>query len=151
MEVIMKLKQITVPIENSYERLVELTSALSDKGIRPGALTLVDTGNYGELRILVSDLATARQILMQKDIPGRVDDVVAVQIDNGPGQLSGLMKKLMDAGIKIKYSYAHTGANPGKTIMVFCFNDNDKAIRVLTEKHIRPLDNNIISRLEAAA
>jgi hypothetical protein len=147
----MKLKQISVPIENSYERLVELTSALNDKGITPGALTLVDTGNYGELRILVSDLATARQILMQKDIPGRVDDVVAVQIDNGPGQLAGLMKKLMDAGIKIKYSYAHAGANQGKTVMIFCFNDNDEAIRVLTEKHIQPLDYQTIGMLEAAA
>jgi hypothetical protein len=147
----MKLKQISVPIENSYERLVELTSALGDKGITPGALTLVDTGNYGELRILVSDLATARQILMQKDIPGRVDEVVAVQIENGPGQLPALMKKLMDAGIKIKYSYAHTGLNQGKTIMIFCFNDNDEAIRVLTEKHIQPLDYHTIGMLEAAA
>jgi hypothetical protein len=147
----MKLKQISVPIENSYERLVELTSALGDKGITPGALTLVDTGNYGELRILVSDLATARQILMQKDIPGRVDEVVAVQIENGPGQLPALMKKLMDAGIKIKYSYAHTGLNQGKTIMIFCFNDNDEAIRVLTEKHIQPLDYHTIGILEAAA
>ncbi|MEJ2730927.1 MAG: amino acid-binding protein, partial [Deltaproteobacteria bacterium] len=146
-----KLKQISVPIENSYERLVELTSALGDKGITPGALTLVDTGNYGELRILVSDLATARQILMQKDIPGRVDEVVAVQIENGPGQLPALMKKLMDAGIKIKYSYAHTGLNQGKTIMIFCFNDNDEAIRVLTEKHIQPLDYHTIGMLEAAA
>jgi hypothetical protein len=147
----MKLKQISVPIENSYERLVELTSALDDKGITPGALTLVDTGNYGELRILVSDLATARQILMQKDIPGRVDEVVAVPIENGLSQLPALMKKLMDSGIKIKYSYAHTGANQEKTIMVFCFNDNDKAIRILTEKHIKPLDYHTLGMLEAAA
>ena len=147
----MKLKQISVPIENSYERLYELTRALGDKGIIPGALTLVDTGNYGELRILVSDVATARQILMQKDIPGRVDDVVAVEIENTLGQLSKLIEKLMDAGIKIKYSYAYAGVNQGKTVMVFCFNDNDKAIRVLTEKHIQPLDYNTIGMLEAAA
>jgi hypothetical protein len=147
----MKLKQISVPIENSYERLYELTSALGDNGITPGALTLVDTGNFGELRILVSDLATARQILMQKDIPGRVDDVVAVEIENTPGQLPNLMKKLMDADVKIKYSYTYAGVNRGKTVMVFCFNDNDKAIRVLTEKHIQPLDYHAIGMLEAAA
>ncbi|MEJ2730156.1 MAG: amino acid-binding protein, partial [Deltaproteobacteria bacterium] len=72
----MKLKQISVPIENSHDRLYELTKALAEKGITPRALTLVDKGNYGELRIVVSDLITARQILMQKNIPGRVDDVV---------------------------------------------------------------------------
>ncbi len=147
----MKLKQISVPMENSYDRLYELTKALENEGIIPRALTLVDTGNYGELRILVSEVATARQILMQKDIPGRVDDVVAVEIDNTSGQLSMLIEKLMDADIKIKYSYACAGINRGKIVMIFCFNDNDKAIRVLTEKHIQPLDHNTIGMLEAAA
>jgi hypothetical protein len=147
----MKLKQISVPMENSYNRLYELTKALADEGITPRALTLVDTGNYGELRILVSEVATVRQILMKKDIPGRVDEVVAVEIDNSSGQLSELIEKLMDADIKIKYSYPHAGINRGKTVMVFCFNDNDKAIRVLTEKHIQPLDYHTIGVLEAAA
>lgn len=147
----MKLKQITVPMENSYDRLHELTRALENEGITPRALTLVDTGNYGVLRILVSEVAAARQILMQKDIPGRIDDVVAVPIDRTCGQLSMLIEKLMDADIKIKYSYATTGINRGKSVMVFCFNDNDKAIRVLTEKHIRPLDHDAIGMLEAAA
>ena len=147
----MKLKQISVPMENSYDRLYELTKALEDEGISPRALTLVDTGNYGELRILVPEVATARQILMKKDMPGRVDDVVAVEIDSTPGQLSELIEKLAAADIKIRYSYGCTGVNRSKTVMVFCFNDNDKAIRVLTEKHIQPLDYHTIGMLEAAA
>jgi len=147
----MKLKQITVPIENSHDRLYELTRALDDKGITPRALTLVNTGYYGELRILVSDVVTARQILLQKDMPGRIDDVVAVEIENTAGQFSNLIEKLMDADIKIKYSYACAGVNTGKTIMVFCFNDNDKAIQVLKEKQIRPLEYNSIGMLETAA
>jgi len=147
----MKLKQISVPMENSYDRFYELTKALEDEGFTPRALTLVDKGNYGELRILVAEVAAARQILMKKDIPGRVEDVVAVEIDNTSGQLSELIEKLMDAGIKIKYSYAYTGINQGKTVMIFCFNDNDQAIRVLMEKHIQPLDYHTIGMLEAAA
>jgi hypothetical protein len=87
---------------------------------------------------------------MQKDIPGRVDDVVAVPIDHTFGQLSVLIEKLRDADIKIKYSYATAGINRGKSVMVFCFDDNDEAIRVLTEKHIQPLDYNTIGMLEAA-
>ena len=147
----MKLKQISVPIENSRDRLHELTSALGDKGITLRALTLVDTGNYGELRMLVSDVVGARQILLQKEIPGRIDEVVAVEIEDTPGHLSKLLEKLMDADIKIKYSYAYAGLNLKKTIMIFCFNDNDKAIQVLTKKQIRPLDYHRMDMLEAAA
>lgn len=147
----MKLKQISVPMENSYERMYELIKALENEGVTPKALTLVDTGNFGELRILVAEVSIARQILMQKDIPGRIDDVVALEIDKTCGQLSKLIKKLMAADIKIKYSYTCAGFNLGKTVMVFCFNDNDKAIRVLAKKQIQPLDYNTIGRLEAAA
>jgi hypothetical protein len=89
--------------------------------------------------------------LLQKEIPGRIDDVVAVEIENTPGQLSKLIAKLMDADIKIRYSYASASINQGKRVMIFCFSDNDKAIQVLTEKQIRPLDYNSIAMLEAAA
>lgn len=147
----MRLKQITVPIENYHDRLYEITKAFTSKGIIPKALTLVDKGNFGELRILVSDLIAARQILMQKGIPGRVDEVVALEIGNQPEHLSMILKVLMDAGININYSYAYTGGNLGKTIMIFCFSDNEKAIQVLTKKHIHALDYRDFGTLEAAA
>ena len=147
----MKLKQISVPIENSHDRLYELTTALAGKGILPRALTLVDKGNYGELRIVVSDLIGARQILMQMSIPGRIDDVVAIEIENQPGHLPHIVEELMEAGIHIKYSYACAGDNLGKTIMIFCFSDNDRALQVLNKKHIHVLDYHRLGMLEAAA
>ena len=147
----MKLKQITVPIENSHDRLYEITKALAERGISPRAFTLVDKGNYGELRILVSDLIATRQILMQKDIPGHVDEVVALEIKDQPGHLSQIIEALMDAGINIKYSYAYAGNHLGKTVMIFCFSDNDRAIQLLTEKRIHALDHLTFDMLDAAA
>ena len=147
----MKLKQISVPIENSHDRLYALTKALEDRGITPRALTLVDKGNYGELRILVSDVITARQILMQNAIPGRIDEVVALEIGKQPGHLSQIIQELKDADIKIKYSYAFAGDHLGKTIMIFCFSDNDRAIKVLSKKHVHALDYHTFGMLEAAA
>ncbi|UCF93680.1 MAG: amino acid-binding protein [Desulfobacterales bacterium] len=147
----MKVKQISVSIENSHDRLYEFTKALADHGINLRALNLVDTGYLGELRILVSDVATARQILMQKEIPGRVDDVVAVEIEDQPGQFSRLLKDLMDANIKIKYSYACAGMNSGTAVMIFCFSDNDQAIEVLRGKNVRLLDFEAFDGFEAAS
>lgn len=146
----MKLKQISVPIENSHSRLYELIRELGDNGINPRGLTLVDTGNLGEVRILVSDTARARQILMQRDIPGRVDDVVAVQLEDKPDQLPDLLSRLMEHDIVVNYGYALAGINSGNTIIVFHFNDNDKAIRVLREKEIRLVDSHAFGQLEAA-
>ena len=147
----MKLKQISVPIENSHDRLYEITKALADRGISPRAFTLVDKGNYGELRILVPDLTAARQILMQKEIPGRIEEVVALEIQNQPEHLSQIIEALMAAGINIKYSYAYAGGHLGKTVMIFCFSDNDRALQVLSQKRIHALDYLTFDMLEAAA
>ena len=147
----MKLKQISVPIENSHDRLYEITKALADRGITPRAFTLVDKGHYGELRILVSDLIAARQILMQKEIPGRIDEVVALEIRNAPEHLPQIIETLMEADIHIIYSYAYAGSHLGKTVMIFRFSNNDRALQVLTEKHIHALDYHTLDMLEAAA
>ena len=132
----MKLKQISVPIENSQNRLYEFTRALGDNGIRPQALTLADTGDFGVARVLVSDTAGARRILMQKGIPGRIDDVVAVRLETNTDQLPDLLARLMAADIKVKYSYALAGMKSGRTIMIFRFSDNDKAIKVLKKREV---------------
>jgi hypothetical protein len=145
----MKLKQISVQIENSQDRLYEFTRALADEGINLRALTLVDTGNFGELRVLVSDTSRARQILMKKDIPARVDEVVAVQMEDKPGQLADLLERLMETGIKIKYGYALAGMDSGKAIMIFRFDDNDKAIEILTQKKVHLMDRESFNKLAA--
>lgn len=146
----MKLKQISVPIENSNNRLYEFARALDEEGISPRALTLVDTGNFGELRVLVSETETARQILMRKAIPARIDDVVAVQMEDSPGHLPELLGRLQEADVQIKYGYALAGKKSDKAIMVFCFNDNDKAIKTLKDRKVRVLDRETFGTMEAA-
>ena len=73
----MKLKQIVVSIENAPGRLFEVTHALGIAGINLRALNLVDTGAFGQLRLLVSDVPKARRILMEMAIPAFVNEVVA--------------------------------------------------------------------------
>ena len=48
----MKLKQISIFIENSPGRLYEATHALGQNGINLRALSLVDTAGYGVLAIV---------------------------------------------------------------------------------------------------
>jgi len=147
----MKLKQICVPIENSHDRLTKFTRALGERGIYLKAFNLVDTGDLGEFRFLVSDVEIARHVLMQKHIPARIDDVVAVELDNRSGQLSNVLDDLRQAGIQVKYAYPSAGIVSGREIIIFCFSDNDKAIEVLMEKQARLLDNEALGVFDTAA
>ena len=147
----MKLRQISIPIENAINRLRELTRSLADAGINLRALNLVDTGNFGELRILVSDLTAARQICMQTQVPGRVEEVVAAEIDDRPGAFALLLEPLLEQGIRIRYAYACAGIGTGKAVMVLSFSDNDRAVAVMQKSGIRLLGNADLSELERSA
>jgi hypothetical protein len=145
----MKLQQLSVPIENSRGRLYDITHALGAAGINLRALNLVDTGEFGTLRILVSDIVLTRQVLMQEQVPARVDNVVAVEIEDQPGCLADLLKLLLDNNINVQYSYAFSGMKSGKAVMVFRFDDNDKAIKVLKAGKATLLDQSAFGMLDA--
>lgn len=144
----MKLKQITISIENSPGRLYEVTKALGDAGINLRALNLVDTGAFGQLRLLVSDITTSRRILMQMQMPAMVTEVIAAEIDDKPGSLSEMLKPLMDAHVNVLYTYAFVGFSAGKAVMIFRFSNNDKAIKVLQKNGIKLLDAKAFGILE---
>ena len=144
----MNLKQIVVSIENAPGRLMEVTNALGKAGINLRALNLVDTGAFGQLRLLVSDVVKARRILMRMEIPAFVNEVVAAEIEDKPGSLARLLKPLTEAGVTVIFMYAFITFAKGNAIMIFRFSDNDKAIEVLKSSGTRLLDSEAFGILE---
>ncbi len=136
----MKLKQISIFLENSPGRLYEATKALGDANINLRSLSICDVSGFGVLRILVSDVAKARSIIMEKQLPARVDEVVAAEIGDTPGSLAKTIKVLMENKVNVDYMYALAGTSSGKAVMVFSFSDNDLAIKLLQENKLKILD-----------
>ncbi|MCP4297202.1 MAG: amino acid-binding protein [Proteobacteria bacterium] len=127
----MKLKQLSIEIENSPGRLYGITKALGDAGINLTALTLAESSSLGKLRLLVSDLPAARRLLMKMLVSAKIEEVVAVEIPDIPGALSKLLHSLLEVQININYMYAYQSPDVNKAIMIFSFHDNDAAIKAL--------------------
>ena len=144
----MKLKQIVISIENAPGRLFEVTNALGSAGINLRALNLVDTGAFGQLRLLVSNVTKARRILMEMQIPAFVNEVVAAEIQDKPGCLAQILQSLTEASLYVVFMYAFTRFSQGKAVMIFRFSDNDKAIEVLRANGINLLDAESFGILE---
>ncbi len=136
----MKIKQISVFIENSPGRLYEVTHALGEAGINIRASSLADTADFGVLRLIVSDVARARRIMMDRQLPARIDDVVAVEIEDRPGTLAAILKPLLDFRLNADYMYAFAGLESKRAVMIFRFSDNDEAIRILQKRGVKLLD-----------
>jgi hypothetical protein len=149
MEDPVKLKQIVVSIENQPGRLLEVADALGKRGINLRALNLVDTGAFGQLRLLVSDVAKARKILMEMQAAAFVNEVIAAEIEDRPGSLAKLLKPLKKANINVIFMYAFIGQSSEKAVMIFRFSDNDKAIEVLQANGVRLLDAEAFGILES--
>jgi hypothetical protein len=145
----MKLKQITISIENSPGRLYEVTKALGDAGINLRALNLVDTGLFGQLRLLVSDVTKTRRILMEMQMPATINEVVAAEIEDKPGSLAEMLKPLKEAHVNVLYTYAFLGFSENKAIMIFRFSNNDKAIKVLQQNGYKLLDSDSFGIMES--
>jgi len=137
----MKLKQLSIPLENSPGRLHDVTKALGEAGINLRAHCICDsTHDFGVLRILVSDLASARSVIMERYIPARVDDVIAVEIEDNPGSLAQLLSLFLGTKVNVEYMYAVAGANLAKAVMVFHFSAIDQAIEILQKNDAKLLD-----------
>ena len=137
----MKLKQLSIFLENSPGRLYEVTKTFGDVGINLRAHCICDSSHdFGVLRVLVSDLDTARRAIMERYIPARVDDVVAIEIADTPGSLSKVLELFLGTRVNVEYMYAVAGATFGKAVMIFRFSDIDLAIEMLRKNKVPMLD-----------
>jgi hypothetical protein len=85
---------------------------------------------------------------MEKQLPARVDDVVAAEIEDTPGSLARLLFPFKETRVNVEYMYALAGTSSGKAVMVFRFSDNDRAIGILKANHVRLLDAESFGILE---
>lgn len=146
----MKLKQLSVFLENAPGRLYEATHALGEAGLNLRSLCISDTSDFGILRILVSDVATARRVIMEKQLPARIDEVVAAEIDDVPGSLARVLQPFKETKVNVEYMYALAGAASGKAVMIFRFSDNDRAIEILKANNVKLLDAETFGMVESS-
>ena len=132
----MKVKQISVFLENKSGRLEEVTKILADNNVDIRALSLADTRDFGILRMIVNDYDRAHMLLKDSGFTVQETDVVAAEVPDRPGGLAEILKTLNEKNISVEYMYAFVERRGEKAIMIFRFEDIDKAIETLKESNV---------------
>jgi hypothetical protein len=127
----MKLKQISVFLENRPGQLSVPIRALAEADLNVLTLSLADTQQFGILRLLVNDPQAARDVLEKAGCVVKVNDVVAVDVPDRPGGLASVLDGIESAGLNLEYMYAFTYRSKQEAMMIFRFEDPDSAIDVL--------------------
>jgi hypothetical protein len=133
----MKLTQISIFLENKKGRLYDVCDILGKKKINIRALTIAESEEFGILRIVVDRPQEAIKILKQNNFVANLTDIVAVEVEDRPGGLARILKVLSDGKINIEYMYGFVEKHSDNALLVFRFEDPDKAIGFLKKNKIR--------------
>lgn len=137
----MKVEQLSVFIENKSGRLAEITGILGDSGVNIRALSLADTSDFGILRLIVDDVEKADLILRKAGFTVRKTTVVAVEVPDSPGGLSTILQALDESRINVEYMYAFVEPRGSSAMIIFRFDEAERAIKALSSKNFNLLDS----------
>lgn len=119
----MKIRQLSVFLENRIGRLDELIRLLGDNQINIRAIAVADTASFGIIRLIVDQLEQAEQVLASHQFVCKLNEVTVISVKDSPGGLAEVLDVIHQNGINIEYMYAlaeHRGSRP---LMVFRFDD----------------------------
>ena len=133
----MKLTQISVFLENRKGRLYDVCNLLGKNNINIRALTIAETESFGVLRIVVDKSDQAVEILRKNGFVANLTSVIAVEVGDKPGGLAAILKILADNDVNVEYMYGFVEKFSDNALLVFRFEDVEKAQKILLEKNVK--------------
>ncbi|HEV7585675.1 MAG TPA: ACT domain-containing protein [Solirubrobacteraceae bacterium] len=101
---------LVIDIENTPGALARVAAAISDAGVNIAAATCVGPGDRAELHILVPHAEAAKHSLAISHLAvTREREVVVVDVDDRPGVLADLTRRVAAAGVNLDLVYVATG------------------------------------------
>jgi len=139
----MKIQQISLFLENKPGHLNAICRTLSEARINIVTLSLADTQQFGIVRLIVEDWEKAKAVLEGAGYVVNVREVVAATVKDRPGGMAEILDVIQAAGVNIEYMYAFTFKHGDQAVLVFRFDNPDKAVAAL-----KSAGQDVLSRVE---
>jgi hypothetical protein len=100
---------LIIDVDNTPGALAQVAAAISDAGVNIAAATCIGPGDRAELHILVPHAGAARHALAISHLAvSREREVVVVDVEDRPGVLADLTRKVARAGVNLDLVYVAT-------------------------------------------
>ena len=134
----MKIRQLSLFLENRPGQLRAPCQALGDAGIDILTMSLADTQQFGILRLVVRDWRRAQEVLEKVGTVVKVTDLLAIDVPDRPGGLAAVLAAFEQHGLGIEYMYPFTHRERDRSAtLLFRLEDPDGAARLLSGGGVR--------------
>src|ERR671929_1626054 len=100
---------LVIDVENTPGALADVAAAISDAGVNIAAATCIGPGQRAELHILVPHAEAVKHALAISHVGiTREREVVVVEVEDRPGVLADLTRKIARAGVDLDLVYIAT-------------------------------------------
>lgn len=119
-----------VDLKNEPGSLASVAEAIAEKGIDITAFSGATCGDMGSLALITNDEAGTQRALTDRNLRFRSIELVTTSIENKPGTLAMVARKLADAGVNIEAAMP-TGMSGGNVTLAFATDNPSKAKEAL--------------------
>jgi hypothetical protein len=124
-------RQISVAIENQPGRLAAMSRVMAAHGINIKDLSVVDNVEQGMIRMVTSDPAGCKALLLKEGFYVVEAEVLVVILKDTPGKLAVLCEALANASINIDYAYGSEDPSEEHVRIVMKVSSIERAREVL--------------------
>lgn len=98
-------KQLNIFVENRPGRLKSITGILMESSLNIRAFTIQDRGDFGLMKLIVDKPQQAYLALADRGFACALKDIIAVGIDDRPGNLHKLTSLMLEHQINVVDAY----------------------------------------------
>ena len=91
-----------------------------------------DSAQFALVRLLVGNTDKAMDLLTENEYIYDIMPVIALELENRPGELARITSKFGEEGVNINYVYGSVSSPDAKCLFVFCPEDIDLARKIFS-------------------
>jgi hypothetical protein len=104
------MKDLTVVLEDKPGALADLGEATGGAKVNIEGMCATTGGGKGEIHILVEDAEATQEALEAAGLEVSADqEVLVVEVEDRPGTMAAVARRLGDAGVNIEFAYTTFG------------------------------------------
>ncbi|MCX8031127.1 MAG: ACT domain-containing protein [Thermodesulfovibrionales bacterium] len=136
------IREISVFAENKPGKIEKITAVLANEGINILAITIASTNGFGIIKFIVDKTDLAYQKLKEKGFTVSLNEVLAFEMKDRPGQIHEIAKTLTKLEINMENAYVFVEDSRKKAYFIVQVKDMERAKRLLQKENLKLYDEN---------